>query len=213
MEPRARSYAGAGLALALALVGCGGAMAAEETTPSPPPPSRARLTEDDAIRRAMATRDELCGSTGGAAGEASAAAEAATRAWPFPSTESEPPTDWLVVVPCFDAAYQPNQRLAHVDRRGEVRPLALPIVTSAGSRGESLEVARVELEGDALTEVSLDRGLGDCGRLVRARLVAPSRLVFVEQRQRACSDTEPPEGGPEAWPLVPVVDSSRVDAR
>jgi hypothetical protein len=119
--------------------------------------------------------------------------------WPFPEGGA-----WLAHVVCFEAAYQPSARLAVVDARGEVSPLALPIVSDEGTLASTLEVARVEVEGDLLTEERHDRGLGDCGRRVRARLVGSDRLVLVEHRQRGCDDGAPAVDR-DQWPLRSVV--------
>ncbi len=158
-------------------------------------------TSEDAITRADAERSTICDERGETKEIATfdAVEPPASRAWPFPEGGG-----WLVHVVCFQAAYQPSARLVTVDSRGAVTPLALPIVDEHGALASTIEVAHVEVEGDHLTESSLDRGMGDCGRRVRARLVGSDRLVLVDHRQRACDDGEPVTDR-EQWPLRSVV--------
>lgn len=180
----------AGWALAsCASIGC---TSSTQSTITNEPRVASIATSDDAIARAAAERSTICD-------EPADERTPASRAWPFPEGGG-----WLVHVVCFQAAYQPSARLVLVDAHGAVSPLALPIVDDAGSLASTTELASVEVEGDVLTETSLDRGMGDCGRQVRARLVAPSRLVFVEHRQRVCDDGQPVTDG-DQWPLRSVV--------
>ncbi len=174
----------------------------EQAAPVPREPDDAVRTEGDAIERAEGHRGELCGP------DLSGAPESAARAWALEAGERA----WIVLLTCFEGAYQPNGRLLYVSRDGRATPLELPIVGADGALATSAEVGRVEVRGGELIEISLDRGVGDCGRRVRARIEPRGRLVLVEERRRACDDTASPEGGPETWPLVPVVDSSRLDA-
>lgn len=125
-----------------------------------------------------------------------------SRAWPFPEGGA-----WLVHLVCFEAAYQPSARLVWVGAHGELEPLALPIVAEEGVLAGTEAVGRVEVEGVLLTEVLLERGLGDCGRRVRARLVGSDRLVFVEHRAQRCDEGEG-HTDRDTWPLRSVVASA-----
>ncbi|MBN8615990.1 MAG: hypothetical protein J0L92_35695 [Deltaproteobacteria bacterium] len=178
------------LAMGLTLVGCVGSTQPNVEEPTSP----AVPDAEEAVHRAELARSEHCDAPMDATTPPS-------RAWPLGDDGS-----WIVHIVCFVAAYQPNARLVVVHADGEVLPLALPIVDDAGALSSTREVANVEVEGEVLTETSLDRGLGDCGRQVRARLVAPSRLVFVEHRQRACDDGEPVVDR-DQWPTRSVVAS------
>jgi hypothetical protein len=160
-------------------------------------------TSEDAIARADAERSTICDERGETKEIATygAVEPPASRAWPFLEGGG-----WLVHVVCFQAAYQPSARLVLVDAHGAVSSVALPVVDEQGTLASTTEVAHVDVEGDVLTETSLDRGLGDCGRRVRARLVAPDRLVLVEHRQRACDEGEPVIDR-DQWPTRSVVAS------
>jgi hypothetical protein len=172
-------------------LGAAGCTTSAQATVAEPSAPRVASAED-AIARADAERGTLCGA------DVSLASISST-VWAFPEGGA-----WLAHVVCFEGAYQPSARLALVDVHGAVTALALPIVADDGTLGSTLEVARVEVEGDLLTEESHDRGLGDCGRRVRARLLESGRLVLVEHRQRGCDDGVPAVDR-DQWPLRSVV--------
>jgi len=175
----------------VALLGAAGCASSGQATATEPSAPRVASAED-AIARADAERSTLCGD------DVSLASISST-VWPFPEGGA-----WLAHVVCFEGAYQPSARLALVDVHGAVTALALPIVSDDGTLGSTLEVAAVSVEADVLTEEGRDRGLGDCGRRVRARLVGEGRLVFVEHRQRSCDDDHPVLDR-DQWPLRSVV--------
>jgi hypothetical protein len=190
------------LCLGVCLLGGASAGCASTTgqTTATEPRAPQVASAEDAIARADAERGTLCGA------DVSLASIAST-VWPFPEGGA-----WLAHVVCFEGAYQPSARLALVDAAGVVTPLGLPLVGDDGTLGSTMEVAAVSVEGDLLTEESHDRGLGDCGRRVRARLVGDGRLVLVEHRQRPCDDSAPVLDR-DQWPLRSVVAGSVVAGR
>jgi hypothetical protein len=106
---------------------------------------------------------------------------------------------------CELGAYQPTGGLFRVASDGETARVPLPLVGADGTAGSSLDVGEIEVDLDArtLTESMRFRGLGDCGRRVRAHLAPDGALTLVEHREQPCGDDEAAEhvADRDRWPL------------
>jgi hypothetical protein len=167
------------------LASCGAAPAREPTW-------RRVRSAKDAIVRALEIRGRDC--------SLEALAEIPPRAW---AVGLDGP--WLVHLVCGLGAYQPVGELIRVQPDGAAAVVPLPLLDEGGAPTSSLDVGEVEvdLETRTLTESARFRGLGDCGRRVRARIEPDGGLTLIEHREQACSDVEATEHvtDRDRWPL------------
>ncbi|MBX7194792.1 MAG: DUF1176 domain-containing protein [Sandaracinaceae bacterium] len=184
-----RAPLAAGLA-ALALAACASSPSSHEPTTPPSP----RITSAEQAIDAVLASDDC---------RAEALRDERPRAFAIGTSA------WLVHIVCEQGAYQSVGHLYRVEASGELRLETLPIVSAAGALEHSEEVGEIEVDPSSLviTESVRYRGLGDCGRRVRAR-ITPTGLALVEHREQTeCPDDDDAEHvtDPAEWPLRSVV--------
>lgn len=116
---------------------------------------------------------------------------------------------YLVRVACWSGAYQPGFMFIYYDERSpsSVKPLQLRGYESTDDHGALLSYSLIDgldtfNEKTKLLEIfSKYRGPGDCGRLIRYKVVK-DRLIVVEARERKCDETSRRPTNSRFWPRI-----------